>query len=95
MNPTSFIVGALLATTLVACKQSPRYTLHQGTDPRTGQPVTMRLNNETGEVRELTTFKAYTGLWAVWSESMDIGTAWKVDKENRNAATNTGDLIIK
>lgn len=55
----------------------------------------MRLNNETGEVRELTTFKAYTGLWAVWSESMDIGTAWKVDKENRNAATNTGDLIIK
>lgn len=55
----------------------------------------MRLNTETGEVMELTAYKAHTGLWAVWSESMDMGTAWKFDKENRNAATNTGDLIIK
>lgn len=48
MNRTSYIVGPLLATALVACKPSPRYTLTEATDPKTGTRTAYRINTETG-----------------------------------------------
>lgn len=93
--------------TVAGCYPSPRYILHQGTDPKTGQPLTMRLNTETGEVMELGRFESVNGPWAVWSFSMNLRDAaeankkfyedLKADREKakRSKDTNTGDLIIK
>jgi hypothetical protein len=53
MSRTSYLVTAVAAISLVACKPSPRYTLHEGTDPLTGRPATLKVNIESGETKIL------------------------------------------
>lgn len=77
MSRTSYIVTALAAITLVACKPSPRYTLHEGTDPLTGRPATMKLNIETGEVTQLSTIKTHNGQWGAWTCYLSGQDAYK------------------
>ncbi|NBZ96645.1 MAG: hypothetical protein EBR40_09525 [Proteobacteria bacterium] len=53
MSRISYMVATLATISLVACKPSPRYTLHEGTDPRTGTRCTFQINERTGEAAAL------------------------------------------
>lgn len=90
MKRTSYIVGSLLATALVACKPSPRYTLHEGTYPENGKPATMRIEHATGETLILMTAKTSDDLVVHWWQPVaDRKTAlgiFKTDKANAKQA---------
>ena len=49
MSRISYIVTALAAIFLVSCKQSARYTLHEGTDPSTGTRCTLQIDESSGQ----------------------------------------------
>jgi hypothetical protein len=85
-GPTSYIVTALAAISLVACKPAPRYTLHQGTYPENGRTATLRIENASGETEILMTAKTSEDLTVHWWQPIaDRKTAlniFKTDKAN-------------
>lgn len=81
MSPTSCLVGALLATTLVACKPSPRYTFHEGTDPDSGGRATLRMDENTGKAEILKSIRPESGYSiAYWKQTYSEDTAMEVIK---------------
>lgn len=111
MSTTSSIVAALLATTLVACKPSPRYTInaappqpqstpqysfYEASDPRNGQHVTIRQDNSKGALSFLSVYKGRHGNWLTWEGFINLSDAVYMDKEmTRQDATNSGPMTIK
>ncbi len=82
-GPTSYIVTALAAISLVACKPAPRYTLHETIDPRNGNKVTILLDGEKGQASYLGGYQTTNGTWLVWKGIDDFNHAFKVDLEIR------------
>jgi len=86
MNRISYIVGPLLATALVACKPSPRYTLTEATDPKTGTRTAYRLNTETGASESLQWVEPSPGrTLRFWEPIHDQRTTLEVLKAYKNA----------
>ncbi len=77
MKRLLYLFTAAITITLAACKPAPRYTLHEGTDPLTGRPATMKLNVETGEVTQLSTIKTQNGQWGAWTSYLSDQDACK------------------
>jgi hypothetical protein len=48
MSAATYTLTAIATIALVACSPSPRYTLHDGTDPQLGGRSTIKLETATG-----------------------------------------------
>jgi hypothetical protein len=82
-GPTSYIVTALTAISLVACKPASRYTLHETTDPRNGNKITLLLDTTKGQAAYLGGYQTTNGTWLVWRGIDDFNRAYKLDLELR------------
>lgn len=83
MSRISYIVATLATISLVACKPSPRYTLHEATDPRNGNKITLLLDTTKGQAAYLGGYQTTNGTWLVWRGIDDFNRAYKLDLELR------------
>jgi hypothetical protein len=69
------IVPSLLA--IAGCNPVPRYTLHEGTDPRYAGKVTLRMDAMTGKVCELGSVKTNDLNILMWRPIEERDAAFK------------------
>jgi hypothetical protein len=81
MSAATYTLTAIATITLVACSPSPRYTLHETTDPRDGHQMTVLLNTSTGQASYLGGYKTTNGTWLVWRSIEDFNRAYKLELE--------------
>jgi hypothetical protein len=74
----SLILGCLSVN---ACREAPRYALHDGTDPESGTRSTIRLDTSTGKAEILKSVSPEPGYSvAYWKETHSESTAMEVIK---------------
>ena len=72
-----------------SCSQSPRYALHEGTDPDNGTRTTLRIDTTTGEAWQLDKIPANGGTLSLWRPILErdvaIRAAAMIKRELTNA----------
>jgi hypothetical protein len=71
----------LVVLSVNGCREAPRYTLHDGTDPESGTRSTIRLDTSTGKAEILKSISPEPGYSvAYWKETQSESTAMEVIK---------------
>jgi hypothetical protein len=69
--------------TVAGCYPAPRYALHETTDPRNGNKITLLLDTTKGQAAYLGGYQTTNGTWLVWRGIDDFNRAYKLDLELR------------
>jgi hypothetical protein len=95
LNPSATLTLILVCLSVNACREAPRYALHDGTDPESGTRSTIRLDTSTGKAEILKSITPAAGYsLTYWKQVHDEGTALAVVKAYQGA-TNTGTSTLK
>ena len=81
----SIILGCLSVN---ACREAPRYALHDGTDPDNGNRNTIRIDTTTGEAWQLDRIPANGGSLSLWRPILERDIAIKAAAMIRRELTN-------
>ena len=95
LNPSATLTLILVCLSVNACREAPRYTLHEGTDPGTGIRCTLQLDDHTGQstiLRVVAPSSSHSLYY--WEPIHDQRTALAVLKAYGDA-TNSGPMTIK
>jgi hypothetical protein len=92
----AFVIRPLLlflCLLCASCSQSPRYALHEGTDPDNGTRTTLRFDTTTGEAWQLDKIPANGGTLSLWRPILERDIAIKaaalIQKELTNATNSS------
>jgi hypothetical protein len=88
MSRSLYLIAPALAITLAACKPAPCYTLHEGTDPESGNSNTIRIDTTTGEAWQLDRIPANGGSLSLWRPILERDIAIKAAAMIRRELTN-------
>ena len=78
----------LVVLSVNGCREAPRYTLHEGTDPENGNRNTIRIDATTGEAWQLDKIPAHGGSLSLWRPILERDIAIKAAAMIRRELTN-------
>ena len=88
LNPSATLTLILVVLSVNGCREAPRYTLHDGTDPENGNRNTIRIDTTTGEAWQLDKIPAHGGSLSLWRPILERDIAIKAAAMIRRELTN-------